>query len=132
MTKKKKIENNPSKEDLSFEETLERLQQIVQQLEEGRIGLGDALSRYEEGVKYLKQCHHMLDRAERRIAILTGMDEKGTPVTEQFDEESMSLEEKADNRSRRRSQRDDTASSGRRKQRPQQQDGDMDVPGGLF
>lgn len=77
---RKKGEKQPS-----FEENLERLEQIVHELEEGEIGLEQSLKRYEEGVKLLRQGFQMLEGAERRIELLTGIGEKGEPLTEPFD-----------------------------------------------
>ena len=48
----------------SFEDALERLEEIVHRLEEGEIGLDDAMVRYEEGVKLLRQAYDMLQRAD--------------------------------------------------------------------
>lgn len=88
----------------TFEQSLARLEQIVQQLEDGRTDLGSSLAAYEEGVKLLRQCHGLLERAERRIEILSGVDAQGRPVTEKFDDEStLSLAESAQPRSKRRS-----------------------------
>ena len=53
---------NPS----NFEEALTQLETIVHALEDGQIGLADALGRYEEGVKLLKQCYGLLEKTERR------------------------------------------------------------------
>jgi exodeoxyribonuclease VII small subunit len=86
----------------TFEEALERLQGIVVELEEGRIGLNDALGRYEQGVKLLRHCHDLLEKAERRIELVTGVDAEGTPITAPFDDNATTLEEKASQRSRRR------------------------------
>jgi exodeoxyribonuclease VII small subunit len=80
-----------------------RLEEIVAQLEEGQLGLSESLARYEEGVQHLKQCHEALQRAERRIQLLTGVDEEGNPVTEPFDDEALTLEEKQQSRPQRRS-----------------------------
>jgi exodeoxyribonuclease VII small subunit len=88
----------------SFEQALQRLEQIVQQLEDGRTDLGASLAGYEEGVKLLRQCHGLLERAERRIELLSGVDADGKPTTQPFDDEAtISLEEKAQTRSKRRS-----------------------------
>lgn len=88
----------------SFEQALARLEQIVQQLEDGRTDLGASLAGYEEGVKLLRQCHALLERAERRIELLSGVDADGKPLTQPFDDEAtISLEEKAQTRSKRRS-----------------------------
>lgn len=95
--------NNPP-DPPSFEQALLQLETIVHELEDGRLGLSEALGRYESGVKLLKQCYTLLENAERRIELLTGMDADGNPVTEAWDDTaSVSLEEKAQKRSRRRS-----------------------------
>ena len=87
----------------SFEQSLTTLESIVDQLEDGDLGLTDALSRYEEGVKLLKQCYEALQKAERKIELLAGVDAEGNAITQPFDDAQMSLEEKAQARGRRRS-----------------------------
>ena len=86
----------------TFEEALEELEAIVHELEEGEIGLNEALARYEHGVKLLRQCYDLLERAERKIELLGGVDAQGKPVTEPFADAALSLDEKAQRRSRRR------------------------------
>lgn len=92
--------------EVSFEESLGRLEEIVRQLEDGSLGLSDSLARYEEGMKCLKRCHEALERAERKIELLTRVDAEGNETTQTFDEEQMTLDEKAAARSRRRSKGD--------------------------
>jgi exodeoxyribonuclease VII small subunit len=88
-----------------FEDSLSELESIVAQLESGKLSLADALARYELGVKHLSACQRMLERAERRIELLSGVDADGNPVTRPFDdEEAASLEEKAKSRSQRRTE----------------------------
>jgi exodeoxyribonuclease VII small subunit len=91
-------------EPLSFEQALERLEIIVRELEDGQTGLNDSLARYEEGVRLLKHCHAALGQAERKISLLTGIAPDGSEMSESFDELSMTMEEKQQLRSRRRSQ----------------------------
>jgi exodeoxyribonuclease VII small subunit len=99
----------------SFEDCLGELESIVGELESGKLGLSDALARYEQGVKHLKSCHQLLERVERKIELLSGMDAEGKPITEPFDErEHASLEEKAAARGRRRTS-DTIASAGKRR-----------------
>lgn len=86
----------------SFEEALAQLEAIVHDLEEGSIGLAEALARYEQGVGLLKQCYGLLERAERKIELLTGLDSSGEPITAALDDQVQSLEEKGRNRGRRR------------------------------
>lgn len=112
----------------SFEQAIAALEKIVHELEEGQLGLDQAVGRYEAGVNLLKQCHALLTQAERRIELLTGLDAQGQAVVEPFDEEAAaSLEEKAKNRSKRRS-------TARRAPEPDSlpADADMDEPGSLF
>ena len=66
---------------LCFEDALAKLEQCVQQLEDGQIGLEQALACYEEGVGLLKQCYGLLQDAEKRVQVLSGVDDKGQPVT---------------------------------------------------
>ena len=75
----------------------------MRRLEAGQLGLSESLECYEAGVKQLKQCYRALETTERKIALLTGVDADGRPITEAFDEAEMSLDEKAATRSRRRS-----------------------------
>jgi exodeoxyribonuclease VII small subunit len=70
----------------SFEQTLQRLEEIVHLLEEGEIGLDEALSRYEEGANLLRRARELLDRAERRIELLSGVDADGNPVCKPLDD----------------------------------------------
>ena len=87
----------------SFEQSLEELEKIVAELESGKLGLSDALARYEQGIKHLRGCQELLERAERKIELLSGVDADGNPITQPFEEtESDSLEEKAASRSQRR------------------------------
>lgn len=71
--------------ELSFEESLLRLEQIVRDLEDGKTGLEDALERYEQGVGLLRRCYGQLRRAEQRILELTGQDADGQPVARAFE-----------------------------------------------
>ncbi len=95
---------NGSDSKLTFEAALDQLEQIVGDLEQGRLGLSESLSHYEQGVKHLKQCYEMLGAAEKKIELLSGVDADGNPITEPFEEEDGgSLVDKHDSRSRRRS-----------------------------
>jgi exodeoxyribonuclease VII small subunit len=85
----------------NFENSLAALEAIVHDLEEGRLGLTDALARYEAGVKHLKHCYQLLEAAERKIALLIAVGEDGTPCTEPFDESAEPLAESAGRRRRR-------------------------------
>jgi len=70
----------------TFEESLSRLQEIVEQLEDGQLSLAQSLAAYEEGVKHLKVCYEALSETERKIEILAGFDAAGNPITRPFDD----------------------------------------------
>ena|SRR5579884_1702364 len=76
--------NQPVSDDLTFEQALAALDQIVHELEDGGTGLEEALTRYEQGVGLLKRCYTHLRDAEQRILLLTGVDEEGQPVVQPF------------------------------------------------
>jgi exodeoxyribonuclease VII small subunit len=46
----------PENTDISFEQAMERLDEIVSALEGDRMPLGDLISSYEEGMQLLKTC----------------------------------------------------------------------------
>ncbi len=54
----------------SFEQALERLEQIVDRLEAGELPLEGALAAFEEGVSLSRRCAAELEAAERRIETL--------------------------------------------------------------
>ena len=66
-------------EDLSFEDALRRLEDIVHQLETGDAKLGEALDLYEEGTRLRRQCAARLDAAQARIEAIR-LDAGGKPV----------------------------------------------------
>ena len=100
----KKTTSDPSPDQISFEDALKRLEEIVRLLEEGDIGLNEALQRYEEGVKLLRQSYELLNRAERQIELLSGVDAEGNPITQPFDDTAtFDQDQTAKGRSRRRS-----------------------------
>ncbi len=69
----------------SFEDALQELESIARDLEEGAIGLEQALERFEQGIGLLRHCYGVLDAAEKKIAVLTKFDEEGNAVLESFD-----------------------------------------------
>jgi exodeoxyribonuclease VII small subunit len=55
----------------SFEQSIKRLEKIVETLEEGSVPLEDALKMYEEGVILSKQCLEKLTQAELKLKKLS-------------------------------------------------------------
>jgi len=54
----------------SFEDGLERLETLVQQLEGGGLSLEDALGRFEEGIQLSKVLQQQLADAHRKVEVL--------------------------------------------------------------
>ena len=57
-------------ENMTFETAMARLEQIVIQLESGKVTLDESLSLYEEGIALVKLCSGRLDEAEQKIKII--------------------------------------------------------------
>ncbi|MGH7729705.1 MAG: exodeoxyribonuclease VII small subunit, partial [Candidatus Eiseniibacteriota bacterium] len=68
----------------SFEEALERLETIVEELEGGSLSLEQSLARYEEGMRLSRRLTQTLDQAEKRIERLVE-EEGAAPTTRPFE-----------------------------------------------
>jgi exodeoxyribonuclease VII small subunit len=64
-------------EEMSYEDSLERLEEIVQRLESGQLPLDESLRLFEEGTRLTKVCQRRLTEAELRIEKLMA-DGQGT------------------------------------------------------
>lgn len=58
------------KKELSFEESLRRLQEISDLLESEEAGLEKSIELYEEGIKLSKYCYSVLKEAELKVTEL--------------------------------------------------------------
>ena len=71
---------------LTFEASMQRLDEIVKQLEKGDVPLDASLALFEEGSRLLAACNEMLDTAEQKVVQLKkGSD--GAPVELPFETE---------------------------------------------
>ena len=68
---------------MSFEESIDRLQEIVSALERGDAPLADSLKLFEEGTKLVSSCSKMLDKAEQQVVQLVKSAD-GSPREETF------------------------------------------------
>jgi len=117
----------------NFEEALDRLETIVRRLEDGDVGLSEALAHYEQGVSLLKNCYQLLENAERRIELLSGVDAEGNAVTAPFDDQAThDAEAPADARGRRRSKPGRKSASKGGDAPEASRENDVDESGGLF
>jgi len=73
-------------EEIKFEDALTRLEEIVEELEQGNLSLEESLSAFEEGIKLSRICAKLLNEAERKVEILIKGDD-GQLIAEPFEEE---------------------------------------------
>lgn len=76
----------------SFEASLEALERIVQELEQGDLPLEKSLELFEQGIGLSRQCQDRLNQAERRIEVLL-RDNQGRTVVTAFEGTKASSEE---------------------------------------
>ena len=73
---------------MSFEEAMQRLDEIVRQLEKGDVPLDASLALFEEGSALIAQCSKQLDTAEQKVVMLKkGAD--GVPQELPFEAEEL-------------------------------------------
>lgn len=72
-------------ENKSFEEQIEKLENIVKELEKGDLNLDDSVAKFEEGIKISKECNEILETAEKKITIL--VNQNGEIKEEKFETE---------------------------------------------
>ena len=71
-----KRKSSPKELKLSFEQALERLEGVVDQLEQGELELEASIEAFELGVRLSARCASQLEDAEQRVELLTREGEK--------------------------------------------------------
>ena len=66
----------------SLEQSMDRLEAIVSELESGQYSLEESLARFEEGLSLGKSCREILDSAEMRVKRLVGVSDDGSVESE--------------------------------------------------
>ena len=79
MTEKKPAATEP----LSIEQAMERLENLVREMESGQLPLEELITSYEEGVRLASQCQEKLDAAAKKIQIIS-KNSSGRPSLEDF------------------------------------------------
>lgn len=75
-----------SKQNMSFEAAMQRLEQIVRAMERGDVALEESLKLFQEGTELVRSCAKLLDDAQMQIqTVMTAPD--GSPVMEDFADE---------------------------------------------
>ena len=77
------------KKKMSFEENIEKLEEILSRLEDEKLPLDTSVKLYEEGMKLISSCNRELEAAERKIKILTRNND-GDIVEKQISEDELS------------------------------------------
>jgi len=65
----------------NFEDALAELEQIVADIEAGKIGLEESLLRYERGTYLIQHCRGVLSAAEKQVELLSKSDDGGIQST---------------------------------------------------
>lgn len=76
-----------SQKNKTFEESVQRLEEIVRAMERGDVSLDECLKLFQEGTELVTSCNQLLDNAQMQIKkVLPGPD--GEPVEEAFIDEA--------------------------------------------
>lgn len=59
-------------QEVSYEQALEQLEQVLRRLDAGDLPLEDAISCFQDGLEYIKICQAKLTAAEGKLKILRG------------------------------------------------------------
>ena len=86
-SRKKGAEPVLSKNGLTFEQAIQRLEKIVADMEGAELPLEDVLKKYEEGTRLVRFCNQKLEEAEKKIEILAKKPD-GSVALEPFEAES--------------------------------------------
>ncbi len=71
----------------TFEQSMKKLEQIVQELESGDLPLEEAMEKFEEGIKLSNLCSEKLDETEKKITLLL-QDQEGSVLEKPFESDS--------------------------------------------
>ena len=73
-----------NKSNMTFEENMQRLEQIVRTMERGDVPLEESLKLFQEGTALVQSCSKLLDEAELQVKKIASAPD-GSPVEENFD-----------------------------------------------
>lgn len=76
-----------NQENKTFEQNMQRLEQIVRAMERGDVALEESLKLFQEGTELVRSCEKLLDEAQLQVQkVMTATD--GSPVLEDFADDS--------------------------------------------
>ena len=64
------------KEEVNFEELIQKLEEITNKLEKEQLSLDESVKLFEEGMQISKECNSKLEDAEKRITILINQNDE--------------------------------------------------------
>ncbi len=81
------------KQHIKFEQAIEKIEQIIERIESGEIGLEKAIVESQEGMKLIQHCKRVLDQAQQRIGELIPDEKQGLQATEPEEGDAAEAEE---------------------------------------
>ena len=69
--------------DFNFEVSLQQLEQLVQQMEQGQLSLEESMQAFEKGIALTRECQKALDTAEQKVQALI-QDDNGQLIEQPF------------------------------------------------
>ena len=73
-----------AKKNYPFERSLEKLEKLVEQMEDGDLTLEDSLKTFEEGIRLTRECQQALAAAEQKVKLL--IEENGQVTASDFED----------------------------------------------
>ena len=74
-----------TKKSVDFEEALDQLEELVEDMENGDLTLEESLKAFEQGIKLTRECQAALSQAEQKVQML--VEENGKLKTIDLDED---------------------------------------------
>ena len=62
----------PEKEDLTLEDSFEKLEEMLEKLEDRELPLEESFQLYQKGMELLKACNEKIDLVEKKILVMNG------------------------------------------------------------
>lgn len=71
------------KENMTFEESMQRLEQIIRAMERGEVPLEESLKLFQEGTQLVSSCEKLLESAQLQVKMVLAASD-GSPMLEDF------------------------------------------------
>jgi len=71
-----------AKQQMTFEKAMARLDEIVQSIEQGKVGLEASIKQFEEGMSLIRRCRGVLSEAELKIRQLQAAGQDGAEASD--------------------------------------------------